>query len=432
MSLSLPNDPEAERALLCCVINSPETVARLNGNLCPESFYDPANRAIFQTVAAMQAEKQPVDIATLTSRLRSKGRLDAVGGPAYVTSILTEVPTAAYASQYADTLREKRQLRELHIACADIQCRCQSEQDNADGLVSELAAKVAGIATNGRQKPRRTFKHAILDKMQRIEQNQADGDLVTTGLARLDRESPVKLGDMPVIAGSAKAGKSILALTIAGNLASRGEGVLYFSLEDREPKLVDRLTAGATRVPIIRHHIDSLKEHEVTLFTDSATKMSRWNFTIRDDVFDIQQILSVSRAEKATNEDLGAVFVDYVQLVRGERRKSDSREVEVAGVSRALRLLAMELALPVFVLSQLNKENDTRESKAIENDATAIWRIDKIPRKKESKDDPDTFIDNERAIVIPIQRNGDSGVFFRVAFLGSIARVEDMAHENED
>ena len=153
--------------------------------------------------------------------------------------------------------------------------------------------------------------------------------------------------------------------------------------------------------------------------------MSKWHATIRDDVTTIADILAVSRAEKAVNPALSAIFVDYLQLVRGERRKTDNRETEVAGISRSLRLLGMELNVPVFALSQTNKEGDTRESKAIEMDATAIWRIERIPAPKARHDDPETYVDNLRAFVIPIQRNGESGVFFRTSFLGSIARMED-------
>jgi replicative DNA helicase len=418
---TLPNDREAECALVGSLLLDPERVASLNGSVKPEHFYDGAVRTIYQTIKAMQAEKQPVDLTTLTARLRAKNRLDAVGGVAFVTELFAAMPTAALAGQYASIIREAHALRETITACTEASTRCHGREEGAQSIIGQLTAKLADIATSGHAAPRRAFKDSIMAKMERMESDKADEDVVVTGIGKIDELSPVRMGDMPVIAGAAKSGKSILSLTLAANIANAGGGVLYFSLEDREPKIVDRLVAGQSKVPVIRHHHSTMREDDQSRFLAAASRMAKWRMTIRDDVFDAEDICAIARAEKAAVPGLSAVFVDYLQLVRGERRKSDSREVEVAGVSRKMRLLAMELAVPVFILSQVNKEGDTRESKAIENDCTAVWRID--------------FTDDnhgERGVAIPIQRNGESGVYFKVSFLGSIARVENHHDEKHN
>jgi replicative DNA helicase len=145
--------------------------------------------------------------------------------------------------------------------------------------------------------------------------------------------------------------------------------------------------------------------------------MSAWKFTLRSDVYDLASIVAVSRMTKTRYPDLAAIFVDYAQLVRGERRKGDSREQEVAGVSRTLRLLGIELNAAVILLSQLNADGATRESTSLEKDTTAIWKL--LAREDE----------NERLFFIPRQRDGESNVGRPIAFFGAEARVENLADD---
>jgi len=135
-------------------------------------------------------------------------------------------------------------------------------------------------------------------------------------------------------------------------------------------------------------------------------------------VYDLHKIIAVARREKARH-DTGLIVVDYAQLVRASG--TDSRREEVEKVSRGLRLLAMELHVPLLLLCQLNKEGETRESKALEMDATALWRIDRT-----------SDVENgERRLAIPWQRNGESGIAPTVTFIGALARVENIARENK-
>lgn len=217
---------------------------------------------------------------------------------------------------------------------------------------------------------------------------------------------------MPLIAGERKAGKSVLSLTIATNIAKNGIPVLYFSLEDRIPKVIDRVFAGVSRVPMNKHHVQKLNDSDMSRCIDASSKLGKMPLTIRDDCYDLAVILSAMRRAVA-REEAGLIVVDYAQLVRA---KADTRREEVEKVSREFRLAAMELKVPLILLCQLNKDGETRESKALEMDATAMWLISPV------EDEP-----SQRIIDIPWQRNGESAISFPVAFFGDIARVENAA-----
>jgi replicative DNA helicase len=217
---------------------------------------------------------------------------------------------------------------------------------------------------------------------------------------------------MPLLTGERKSGKSITALTIAKNVAHDGGSVLYFSLESPFPEIMDRLYAGESRIPMGLHHHTRLNEEQAAKACKAAESLGKLVFDIRDDVYDLSTMVAIIRQSEAT-----LVIADYAQLIR-PNLKDSNREQEVAKISRTLRLIAMETKKPIILLSQLNEQGRSRESRALEQDTTANWNI------VFDEDEP-----NERTIEIPYQRNGESGIRFKVAFLGSIARVENLAYE---
>lgn len=414
----LPHSIEAEQGLLCSLLISPSTACGLcsQRRLGAQHFFIPANAIIYDVIMDAWQTGRPVDYITLTQRLSDKGELGRVGGPGYVTEVFTKIPTAAKAPEYVEILETKRKLRSTLETCYEIYQRCFIEQDYADELVEELAARVAGIATETRAGTK-TMKELLHEKVARMQATDMDCDLLPTGLMKLDRESPLRRGAMPLIAGERKSGKSILAMTIGANIASAGHPVIYFTLEDPASEQLDRLVANLSRVPVYRHHEHRLVNRDAEFVTASVSKILAMNFIIRDDAHDIGSIVAAARHQKAKFPNLGAIIVDYAQLVRAKTRKQDTRESEVATVSRALRLLAIELKTAVIVLSQLNKDGDTRESKSLEQDATAMWKVTLTDEPK------------KRVLSIPFQRNGESGVCFPLTFLGEIARYENFAED---
>lgn len=415
----LPQAIDSERGVLSSFLLSPVAV----GAICAERhvgtshFASPQHAEIFSHISEMWHESKSIDFITLTQRLRDKGALDQCGGPAYVTELFTYLPTAANLSNYLEAVEDKRVLREIVTICAEHVETAHAAQDDPRGLLDGLALRISGISAPAVSRTM-TLRQALTDKLRRIEDDQPEKDAVLTGLTQIDHKSPLRLGDMPLISGERKSGKSILALTIARNVALNAGPVLYFSLEDSMPKVTDRLVAAEAAIPIVRHSAKTLNEGDMPRLHRSIAVLKDLPLVIRDDCYDLSAIVAVSRQQKTVTPSLKMIVVDYGQLVRVVLGKGANREQEMATVSRAMRLLSMELQVVVLVVVQLNKDGDTRESKSWEQDCTAMWKLVML-----AEDDPSR--NTTRVLTVPFQRNGESGIGFKVAFLGHIARVEN-------
>lgn len=403
--------PEIEQAALSSMMQWPDCMNDGIEMLTADHFDTPANKTIHAEMAEQWGDGMKFDLIAFTQRLRGKGLLDSIGGAAYVTQTFTATCYSPHAfGYYAEILIEQSAKRALVETCRDV---TRANLNGEDNPVGDTIIKLSEIQTT-KARPR-SFGDAVDDKWERMQNGEPDADIIKTGLAVIDNNSPLRLGDMPLIGGEKKSGKSILALTIAANVAHQGIGVLYFSLEDREPKIMDRLFAGESRIPMHSHHSGKMNAEQIVKTAALHDKLRKLQFVIRDDVLDLTQIMAVARRHVAQNPKT-LIVIDYAQLVRV---KSESRREEVEKVSRDLRLLAMELAVPIILLCQLNKDGDTRESMALSMDATAMWRID-IEENDSGK--------LERHLRIPWQRNGESNLSFPIAFFGEIARFENIAH----
>jgi replicative DNA helicase len=400
---------QIEQAALASAMKSEQAMAEAAANLTPEHFTVFANRALFAELRSCFEQRLPTDLLLFTAHLSKVGLLNKVGGVDYVTHVSGVVPSAANLKYYIGILDDEHDKRRAQEICEHTIAALKAGDGTA---VSRAISDLTTIPV--RQNSERTLRSSVLEKVQRMEEGEGDADVIRTGLTYLDQHSPLRKGDMPLISGERKAGKSILALSIATNVARSGIPVLYFSLEDRLPKLVDRLFAGVSRIPMHDHCVSRMSLNEQAIAIETGAKIAELPFVVRDDVYDLHIITAVARQEKMRHET-GLIVVDYAQLVRAVG--TDTRREEVERVSRELRLLAMELDTPILLLCQLNKDGETRESKALEMDATAMWRIDRT----------DVDENGRRLIAIPWQRNGESGIGAEVVFLGSIARVENKA-----
>jgi replicative DNA helicase len=391
-----------------------------------DHFHLPESKAVYRVLQDHWIANRPTDPLTVTISLRNSGQLESVGGPVFVSELSTLAPGAAFIGEYLNTLEEKFIAREILAVTREFgeEASAASEPRN---VLNRLAGRVAEIAGASVRAGHKSLREALHDKVDRLERQEDAVGTIHTGISKLDQHSPLKRGDMPLLTGERKAGKSIAALTIAANVALAGEPVLYFSLEDRQPKVIDRLLAGVARVPTIKDHTRLLTDADMAAIVRGIGKLDPVKFDIRDDVFDLSGIVAAARQFKAKHPDMALIVVDYAQLVRAEVKKNDTREREVAAVSRTLRLLAMELDTALILLCQLNSAGESRESRALEQDATACWRIAQIPTNH--KGEPETYEHGKRMLVVPWQRNGESGITFPVTFLGHIARVEDYQGE---
>ncbi len=401
---------EIEQGAISSAMQSADALAEVMAHLTPEHFTIFANRAVFVELQKCWNDRRPTDdLILFTAHLSKAGLLEKVGGAAYITHVYSCVPSAANVKYYVGILDEEYDKRRAETILINTLAALKAGDSAAvPNAISELTAIPI------RNSAERTFHSSVAEKLRRIDMGDPDADVLKTGLSYLDQHSPLRRGDMPLIAGERKSGKSILALSIAVNVARDGVTVLYFSLEDRLPKVVDRIFAGTSRIPMKDHALGRMTLAQQAVALQTAETLAQLNLVVRDDVYDLHLIVAIARQEKM-RQSVGLIVVDYAQLIRASG--ADSRREEVERVSRELRLLAMELDTPILLLCQLNKEGETRESKALEMDATAMWRIDRT----------DVDENGRRLIAIPWQRNGESGIGAEVVFLGSIARVENKA-----
>lgn len=401
--------PEIEQASISAMMQWEEARNEASINLKPEYYSEERNSILFREVLDEWNSGKTVDLILLTQRLRDRLLLETIGGVHYVTETwIGSCHSSKAMPFYIDRILEEHEKRKCVKTCA----KTIEDAPSIENIVEETVSALSEIPV--RRLKERSLRDAFQEKLERMEQGEPDADVIKTGLEKLDDKSPLRKGDMPLIVGERKSGKSILALTIAENVSRRGLPVLYFSLEDTEPKLIDRMFAGLSRIPMTQHHVKKLTDEEVNSAQRAAVKGSELPITIKDDVFDLPVIISLSRQFNARGKaDL--IIVDYAQLVR---QNAKERRLEVEKVSRDLRLLAMELSIPIIVLAQLNKDGETRETKALEMDATACWQMSEIEDEH-----------NKRLLSIPWQRNGESGIVFPVTWLGNIARVENFVEK---
>jgi replicative DNA helicase len=287
------------------------------------------------------------------------------------------------------------------------------ELANVDGSASAIASIAHDVSILGPQEG--SEDHSIRSILKATISKIAGENVkepIKTGWSDLDRLCHVRRGDTIVIAAPMKGGKSTLALSYMAEVAKRGLPCVLFSLEMAATDIGEKLLARQARVPMDRLFTREFVTSDTDRLAMANDELSKWKLYIHNN-HDLASIMSIARSAKAKHPDLAMVVIDYLQLVQGPA--SDTREREVAEVSRSLRRLAMELDCVVVALSQLNDEGKLRESRAIGQDATAVWLVEKT-------EDDDTVY----TVKVAVQRNGQSGVKCELQFLGQFAHFGGM------
>lgn len=420
MSDILPSSPEAELGLLQALFSpkNADCVLALmaqRGLDADTAFANEYHSIIFTAAQEVRSKGGELDAITVKQRLIDTRKYEDHFWPLLVDCAVWY--GSAGSEHYADILLEKTRLRQSIILARKTILRASCAQDEASTVWTEAAEGFSRIAQVRLGAKPLTMAQHLKAKIERLESPNPNENVLKTGLFKIDKMSRVKCGDMPLIKAEEKVGKSMLAITIAGNMALEGRACGYITLEMPVSEVIDRLYSGTSRIPMEKDHQSKMNEGDFRACEMANVKLQAIRFEPRDDARDLASVLCVCREWKRKWPDLAAVFVDYAQLIDGGRRKGDTKENEIATISRSLRALSIELNAAFFVLSQVNKEGDSRESKSLEQDATAIWhlKLEKEPGK--------------RILAVPRQRNGESGIAFPVSFLGNIARVEDFRPE---
>ncbi|ACA60698.1 replicative DNA helicase [Candidatus Desulforudis audaxviator] len=435
-----PQNIDAEQAVLGALFLEPEAFYRVADIIRPGDFYQHGHRLIYEAVVGLQEEGQPVDLVTVTDRLRRDGVLEKVGGAAYVASLVEMVPAATNIEYYARIIEEKALLRTLISVAARISEMGYDEREAADRLVDQAEQMIMEL---GARRTPGTFvplKDILARALERIEQtylNKGRIAGVPTGFVDLDRLcSGLQPTDLIILAARPSMGKTALALNIAYEVAARqGLPVALFSLEMGKEQLVNRLLCAEARVDQHRLRTGNLRDEDWERLTEAAAQLQDVPLFIDDtggaSLRDIRARAKRLQAERG----LALVIIDYVQLMQPNRR-AENRQQEIAQISRGLKELAKELDVPVLALSQLSRAveqrqekrpqmSDLRESGSLEQDADVVLFI-----YREEYYRPETDRKAIAEIIVAKQRNGPVGTV-ELGFFKEFPRFFPLRKEPE-
>ena len=413
-----PQSVDAEMSVLGALMLDREAMYRVADILSVRDFYKPAHQLIYQAMLDLFKLHEPIDVLSVSTRLREKGTLEDIGGSSYLTTLVNLVPTASHVLHYAKIVNKKRVLRDLIDASYHIAELGYKEENAVEELLDEAEQRVFSISQSSLQQEFFSVKDALDDAWERIDMlHKGDGAMrgVPMGFPDLDNiTSGLQKSDLIILAARPSLGKTSLALDIARNAATKSKtSVGIFSLEMSREQLIDRLIAAQAGIDLWRLRNGRLSsegdDNDFVRIRDAMEELSQAAIYIDDAAMPtVMQIRAMSRRLQAEH-GLGLIIVDYLQLIKGHDR-AENRVQEVSEISRSLKALAKELNVPVLALSQLSravesrtdaipKLSDLRESGSLEQDADLvmfIYREDKVKKNSERRNMADIMIEKPR------------------------------------
>ena len=432
-----PQNLEAEESVLGSMMLSAEAIADVVEILDIEDFYRSANAKIYSTLRGLYARGEPVDIITGVEALRADGLLDEVGGPLYLRDLVDQVPTPASAGHYAQIVARSALRRRLISAAADIMDLAYASTEDADMVADSAEQRIYDVARREDHEDVAVLRELVNQAMVDLESIQNRDSAFTglpTGFVDLDNlMSGLQPGNLIVIAARPGIGKSSLAMNMARNIAVEGAPVAMFSLEMSRMEIGMRLLCAEARVPWDRIRNKRVGPDDWQRVVHAAEILHDAPLSIVDSGnVNIVDIRAKARRMRTGNQGLSLIIVDYLQLMTSPNaRRPDSRQQEVAEISRNLKLLAKELHVPVVALSQLNRNpearadkrpqlSDLRESGAIEQDSDVVMFI--------HRDDADPEKKKHAELIVAKHRNGPTDTI-RLSFEPSLTQFRNAARD---
>lgn len=419
-----PQDIDAEKSVLGALMLDKNSIIKVADLINSEDFYQPNHSKIFETIIELFSKNEPIDILSVTNKLKNKDELSNIGGSSYLGELINSVPTASHIAHYAKLIRTKKVLRDLIATSSEITEKVFDNQENSENLLDEIEQKIFSIAQKSTPKNFVSLKDELSTAYERIEKlHRGEKGLrgIPTGFEGIDNYlSGFQKSDLIILGARPSLGKTTFALDIARNAAVKKHGVAIFSLEMSREQVVDRLIAAEARVPLWRLRTGRLtEESDFLLIQESLDRLSQMPIFIDDTPSpNILQIRSMARRLQAEHHNnLGLIIIDYVQLIM-PRTNSENIVQQFTEISHGLKALARELNLPVLAVSQLNRAVDQREIKKprlSDLRETGSWEQDAdvvmfIYRKDKDKTNPSLEEQNSAEILIEKHRNGPTGM----------------------
>ncbi len=423
------------------VLVNPEVYYDVAHFLSPEDFFLHRNRWIWEAFNSLHDQRLPVDILTVAENLESVGRLEEVGGPAYLAALINNVPTSLHAEAYGRLVEETAIRRRLLEAANRVARLAHQSETGIEDVVNDAEKAVFGVSERRLTHDVQPIKEVLSEYYDRIDYLARHRDEtvgVPTGFIDLDRLlGGMQPSDLLIVGGRPGQGKSGFCISAAKNASQiHKKRVALFSLEMSNEQLVQRLIAQETGIDSQRLRLGDLQDEEWPLFTQAVSALSDTNIFL-DDTPAITPLQLRTKCRRLHMEyGLDLILVDYLQLMTGDTRM-ENRVQEVSYISRNLKVLARELNVPVLAAAQLSRAveqradkrpllSDLRESGSLEQDADVVMFI-----YRQDQYDPDALKQNIAEIIVAKHRNGPVGSI-ELVFRTMLAKFENAATREPD
>ncbi len=431
-----PQSVEAEQSVIGSMLIDKEVIPVVMEVLKPEDFYRPDHKEIYDVIIELFDKAQPIDLITVSERLRLHGKLDLVGGLEYLTNIATDVPTTANVKHYAKIVEEKSLLRKLIKASSDIVDLGFNASEEVSFILDKAEQNIFDILQKRSSQGFVPIKDVLVDTFNKLEElynNKGHITGIPTGFVDLDfKTSGLHNSDLVLIAARPAMGKTAFALNLAQNAAVHsGIPVALFSLEMSKEQLVNRMLCSEAMVDSNKMKTGQLEDNDWQKVARALGPLSEAPIFIDDTPgISITEIRAKCRRMKLEH-NLGLVVIDYLQLMQGSRSRSENRQQEISEISRSLKILAKEINVPVICLSQLSRAaetrtdhrpilSDLRESGAIEQDADIVMFL-----YRDDYYNPDTEKKNIAEIILAKHRSGSTGTV-ELVWLGQYTKFANL------
>jgi len=435
---SLPHSEESERAVLAGALLDPALLPTVSGRLLPDDFYSERHRILYRTMLDLQATDVEIDLRTLQASLEQQDRLSNIGGVAYLASLDLDLPDLSRMDSYVEIVKERSIRRRLIEACGEITRNCLDGGYEAQEALGRAEQAILGLGEEAIQKGFIRIAQIFHETLADLEERPARGFIgVPTGFTDLDNMTRgLNPGNLIIIAGRPGMGKTSLALNIAEHAAIREQRpVGLFSLEMSQEELALRILSSEVDVPFGPLRSGHLSQKQWSKVIQAVKTVSSAPLFIDDSANpSLLEIASKARRLKAEH-GLELLILDYLQLMEAGGRY-ESRNLEIAAITRGLKQLAKEINVPVIALSQLSRQPerrsgdhrpqlaDLRESGSIEQDADLVMFI--YRDEMYDRDSPDKGI---AELILSKHRNGQTGTV-KMVFLSETTKFCNLAQQD--
>lgn len=392
MARTMPNNLEAEMSVLGCAFLGGNLVDKIVEEMHAEMFFDERNKVLFNAIVQLHNEKNPVDITTIKNELDKVKKLNIVGLD-YLTDVIDSVAISSNLDYYISIVKENALRRNLIETATDIVSKAYDE-DNLNLLLDNSEQEILNVVRNRSTGDFLSIKDVLRSAQEKLEELAKTKKVVTgleTGFYDFDKiTTGFQPGEMIILAARPGMGKTALALNMATYAASTTKkAIAMFCLEMPADMLVNRMIASVGGIDSYKLQTGQMQDNDWKKYNEAMSQLADTNMYIEDNSgVTVSEIRAKCRRLVSSEEGLGMVVIDYLQLVSTGNRRVESRQVEVSEISRSLKTMALELGVPVIALSQLSRsaekrENnqpmlaDLRESGSLEQDADIVLFINR-------------------------------------------------------